>query len=166
MAEPTKNGTGTAQDKAAPAAIQARMVSQYIKDLSFENPNIRKLLSSPGDAPNLNVEVSVAAEKVEGDLFESSIQFKGMAVNNIGTIYVLETVYAGIFKIESVPEQALEPFLLISGPTMLFPFLRRLVADITREGGFPPLMLDPIDFASLYFRRKQEEEAEKGKTVA
>ena len=108
----------------------------------------------------------MAAEKIEGDLYESSILFKGTAVNNIGTIYVMEAIYAGVFKVESVPEQALEPFLLISGPTMLFPFLRRLVADVTRDGGFPPLMLDPIDFAGLYFRRKQEDEKSQGTSVA
>ena len=159
MAETTKakNGaTNAAKAGGAPVAIQAKCVSQYIKDLSFENPNIRKLIKAPGDSPNLKVEVNVNAERVEADLFESAIEFKATAANNVGTIYVLETVYAGLFKIESMPEQALEPFLLISGPSTLFPFLRRLVADVTREGGYPPLMLDPIDFASLYMRRQQE----------
>ena len=154
-----KNGASNAAKAAAggaPVAIQAKCVSQYIKDLSFENPNIRKLIKAPGDSPNLKVEVNVNAERVEADLFESAIEFKATAANNVGTIYVLETVYAGLFKIESMPEQALEPFLLISGPSTLFPFLRRLVADVTREGGYPPLMLDPIDFASLYMRRQQE----------
>ncbi|NOT71934.1 MAG: protein-export chaperone SecB [Hyphomicrobium sp.] len=141
---------------AAPAPIQVKILSQYIKDLSFENPNIRKLMASPGDQPNLKVEVNVNAERIDGDIYESAIEFKAIASNNIGTIYVLETVYAGLFKIESIPEQALEPFLLISGPTTIFPFLRRLVADVTREGGYPPLMLDPIDFAQLYMRRQQE----------
>ena len=68
-------------------------------------------------------------------------------------------VYAGIFKIKNIPEEALEPFLLINCPALLFPYLRRLASDLTREGGFPPLLLDPIDFASLYMRRKQEGEA-------
>lgn len=95
-----------------------------------------------------------------------AIEFKATASNNLGTIYVLETVYAGVLKIESIPEQALEPFLLISGPTMIFPFLRRLVADITREGGFPPLLLDPIDFGGLYVRRQQQLAQSAGKTVA
>jgi preprotein translocase subunit SecB len=143
----------------APAAqppVQVKILSQFIKDLSFENPNIRKLMASPGDAPNLKVEVNVNAERVDGDVFESAIELKATAANNIGTIYVLETVYAGLFKIENMPEQAMEPFLLISAPTTIFPFLRRLVADVTREGGYPPLMLDPIDFAQLYMRRQQE----------
>lgn len=157
MAEGKNNGSGAANaERQAPVAIQARIVNQYIKDLSFENPNIRKLMKESGEPPKLNVEVNVLAEKVDSDLFESAIEFKATAANNLGTIYVLETVYAGMFKVESIPEQALEPFLLISGPSMLFPFLRRLVADITREGGYPPLMLDPIDFAGLYMSRKQQ----------
>lgn len=154
MAE-TANGSNGASQQAQPP-VQVRILSQYVKDLSFENPIVRKLMASPGDSPNLKVEVNVNAERVEGDIFESAIEFKATATNNIGTIYVLETVYAGLFKIESMPEQALEPFLLISGPTTIFPFLRRLVADVTREGGYPPLMLDPIDFASLYMRRQKE----------
>lgn len=144
--------------KAAGAAIpiQAKVLNQYVKDMSFENPNIRKLMTGGGDAPTLKVEVNVNAERVDKDIYESGIELKATATNNIGTVYVLETVYAGLFKIESIPEQALEPFLLISAPMTIFPFLRRLVADITREGGYPPLLLDPIDFAGLYFRRQQE----------
>jgi preprotein translocase subunit SecB len=159
MAEQTNGKTAPAAGTAAGAAqpqVQVKVLSQYIKDLSFENPNIRKLMAAPGDAPNLKVEVNVNAERVDGDVYESAIELKATAANNVGTIYVLETVYAGLFKIENIPEQALEPFLLISGPTTIFPFLRRIVADITREGGYPPLMLDPIDFHGLYMRRQQD----------
>jgi len=167
MAENTKNGgQKAAQAAPAPIPIQAKVLNQYIKDLSFENPNIRKLMSGPGDPPGLKVEVNVNAERVEGDVYESAIEFKATAENNIGKIYILETVYAGLFKIEQIPEQALEPFLLISAPMTLFPFLRRLVADVTREGGYPPLMLDPIDFAGLYFRRQQELASSSGKLNA
>ena len=163
----SKNGGKSADTSPAKQAppIQAQVVAQYVKDLSFENPNIRKLIASPGDSPNLKVEVNVNAERVEGDIYESAIEFKATAANNIGTIYVLETVYAGLFRIESMPEQALEPFLLISAPTTIFPFLRRLVADVTREGGYPPLMLDPIDFASLYMRRQQKMKGEEQANV-
>ena len=150
------NGSANAPRTAGQLPVQAKIVSQYVKDLSFENPNVEKLLTNSGDQPNLKVEVNVSAHRVENDLFESAIDFKATASNNIGTIYLLETVYAGLLKIESIPEAALEPFLLISGPTMLFPFLRRLVADITREGGYPPLLLEPIDFGALYLRRQQQ----------
>lgn len=149
----SENGKAEAS---APIPIQAKVLNQYIKDMSFENPNIRKLMTGPGDPPSLKVEVNVAAERLDENVYESAIQLKATAENNIGTVYVMETVYAGLFRIEKVPEQALEPFLLISAPMTLFPFLRRLVADVTREGGYPPLLLDPIDFAGLYFRRQQE----------
>lgn len=163
MAEPTngKNGATDAVKADASTPIQAKIVSQYLKDLSFENPNVRKLISGGGETPNLKVEVNVNAQRIEGELYESAIEFKATAANNIGTIYVLEAVYAGLFKIETIPEQALQPFLLISGPSMIFPFLRRLVADVTREGEFPPLLLDPIDFAGLFMRRQQERSAAK-----
>jgi preprotein translocase subunit SecB len=160
------NGSANALKAAGQVAVQAKIVSQYVKDLSFENPNVRKLLTSPGDQPNLKVEVNVGAQRVDNDLYESAIEFKATASNNIGTIYLLETVYAGLLKIESIPDSALEPFLLISGPTMLFPFLRRLVADITREGGYPPLLLEPIDFAALYLRRQQQRAQVPGKAEA
>jgi preprotein translocase subunit SecB len=161
----SKNGSAAAPDSQEQPTIQAKIVNQYIKDLSFENPNIRKLITNPGDQPNLKVEVNVGAQRIDKDLFETAIEFKVSATNNLGTIYILETVYAGLLKIESIPEEALEPFLLISGPTMIFPFLRRLVADVTREGGFPPLLLDPIDFGSLYVRRQQQQQAQGGKAI-
>ena len=142
---------------------QVNIVAQFIRDLSFENPNIGRLLDGPGDNPNLKLEVNVNAERTRPDLYQSTIDFKAHATNKDGTIYIFECVYGGLFGIKNIPEQALEPFLLINCPTILFPFLRRLVADITREGGFPPLMLDPIDFAGLYMRRQQELAAKAGK---
>ena len=143
--------------------MQAQVVGQFIRDLSFENPNVTRLLDGPGDNPNLKIEVNVNAELTRPELYQSAIDFKAHATNKDGTIYIMECVYGGLFKLQNVPDQALEPFLLINCPTILFPFLRRLVADITREGGFPHLLLDPIDFAGLYIRRQQELAAHQGK---
>jgi preprotein translocase subunit SecB len=160
MTELPNNGSTTGAGPAqAQPPIQAQVLRQYIKDLSFENPNVGKLLDGPGDSPNLKLEVNVNAKRVGRDLFESSIEFNAQATNKAGVIYDLELVYGGIFKIENMPAQALEPFLLINCPLLMFPFVRRLVADITREGGFPPLLLDPIDFAGLFMRKKQQEAA-------
>jgi preprotein translocase subunit SecB len=136
--------------------VQARIVAQYIKDFSFENPSIERLLSGPGDDPNLKVEVNVNGRPMADKLFESAIHFTAKAESKAGVIYEVECIYAGLFQIENMPPPSLEPFLLINGPTLLFPFLRRLLADITREGGFPPLLLDPIDFAQLYIQRQQQ----------
>lgn len=156
MADPAKGKKNSDTDALQPQAVEAQVVGQYIKDLSFENPNVRNLVDGPGEDPNLKLEVNVNAQRVGQDAYESAIDFKAHATNKTGVIYDLEIIYAGLFKIKNIPEQSLEPFLLINCPTLLFPFLRRLAADITREGGFPPLLLDPIDFGVLYMRRQQE----------
>jgi preprotein translocase subunit SecB len=154
MAGSTEGGSAITPDGGTP--VQVRIRGQYIKDLSFENPNVHKLLDAAGEKPALRIEVNVNATKIADKAFESLIQFKAEATNNVvGVIYDLELTYGGLFQIENLPEQALEPFLLINCPSLLFPFVRRLVADLTREGGFPPLLLDPIDFAALFMQRKQ-----------
>ena len=157
MAEQAKAGNGESKGPAQGEQPQVRVVAQYIKDLSFENPNVRKLFDAPGQAPNLRVEVNVNATKVNDKNFESALQLKAEATNNLGIIYDLELVYAGMFEVENMPPAGLEPFLLINCPTLLFPFARRIVADLTREGGFPPLLLDPIDFVALFQKRQQEQ---------
>jgi preprotein translocase subunit SecB len=153
MTEATNVGNGGAQP------VQVRVIAQFVKDLSFECPNVIKLIQAQGEAPELRVEVNVNAQKVGDKVFESAIMFKAQAEAKIGTVYDLELSYAGLFHVENMPEQALEPFLTIECPNLLFPFVRRLVADLTREGGFPPLLLDPINFANLYAKRKQEQTA-------
>lgn len=156
----TGNGNGKPNTPAAaqtmPPPVQVKVVAQYIKDLSFENPNIEKLLKEPGDQPNLQLQINVSAKSVGPQLYESAIDFNAQATNKLGEIYQLELVYAGLFRIENIPEPALEPFLLVNCPSLLFPFVRRIAADLTREGGFPPLLLDPFDFAALFVRRQQE----------
>jgi preprotein translocase subunit SecB len=153
------NGKGTPAAKEPEGEAQqvgVQVVAQYIRDLSFENPNVDKIMEGIGETPNLNLEVNVNANAKGKDVYESAIVFKAVAANKLGTIYDLELVYAGLFRLQGLPQEALEPFLLINCPSLLFPFLRRMVADITREGGFPPLLLDPFDFAALYIRRQQE----------
>jgi preprotein translocase subunit SecB len=151
-----QNGSAKGASPDQAPQLQAQVVGQFIRDLSFENPNVHRLLDGPGENPNLKLEVNVNSERIKPDLYQSAIDFKAHATNKDGTIYIMECVYGGLFKLQNIPEPALEPFLLINCPTILFPFLRRLVADVTREGGFPPLLLDPIDFGALYMRRQQE----------
>jgi len=161
----TQAGKGTnghpegAKDATPP--VQVKVMGQYIKDLSFENPNIDKLIKEPGDNPNLQLAINVTAHAVDSDVYESAIDFNAQATNKLGIVYEIEVIYAGLFKVQNIPQPALEPFLLINCPTILFPFLRRIVADISREGGFPPLLLDPFDFGQLYMRRQQELAANK-----
>lgn len=147
------NGNGVGGDVVHPSI---QVVGQYLKDLSFESPGAPKSLKSPGNNPNLHVDINVNVVKLHDDAFESAIHLKGHASNDEGTIYVIEAVYAGAFEVKNIPDEALEPILLINCPTILFPFLRRIIADMTQEGGFPPLLLDPIDFANLYKQRQEK----------
>ena len=150
-----KNG-GAAATAPEPGQMQVQVLGQHIKDLSFENPNVGKLQIKEGENPAVQLEVNVDAQRLGPDVYESSISFTATASHSGGNIYVLEIVYGGAFRLQNVPPQTLEPFLLVNCPTLLFPFLRRIVADVTREGGYPPLWLDPVDFGALYMRRQQE----------
>ena len=152
MAEPTNGGGNGA---GAPTPMQVRVLGQYIKDMSFENPNIHKLISSAPEEPTLKLEINVAPNQLGADLFEAAITFKAEATAKLGTIYVLEMIYAGLFRIENAPPGVLEPMLHVNCPALLFPFLRRIVCDITREGGFPPLLLDPVDFGALLMKKRE-----------
>jgi preprotein translocase subunit SecB len=152
---------GATPGSGAEERVQIRVLTQFIKDMSFENPSIGKPVIAPGENPNLQVDVAVNAQKVPNatNVFESAITVKALCVAKAGTVYDLECEYGALFELPNMPEQALEPFLTINAPSLIFPFLRRLVADITREGGFPPLLLEPIDFAGLYMQRRQQAEA-------
>lgn len=145
----------TATEKTSEARFQCRILSQYIRDLSFESPSIDRALDGPGTNPNLELEVNVNARSIRESHFQSEIEFRAKATDDNGTIYQMECTYGGVFLIENISREDLEPFMLVNCPSMLFPFLRRIIADLTREGGFPPLFLDPIDFAALYINRKQ-----------
>ena len=154
--ETSGNGNG-----AAPEQAQFNVLAQFIKDLSFESPNTPDSLRGPGNNPNLQVNVTVAADKVDDEVHEVVINFEADATNEAGAIYKLELVYGGLFRLSNMPDHIRHPVLFVNCPTLLFPFLRRIVADLTREGGFPPLMLDPIDFAALYKQNLDKANAEK-----
>ena len=142
-----------AGEQAAPTAgtqPQLNVLGQYIKDLSFENPGAPSALKSPGQNPQLQVSVNVSAKPLPEDEFEVALNIEVHAKNDAGPIYNVELVYCGLFRLRNVPPNLLQPVLLVDCPALLFPFMRRVLADITRDGGFPPLMLDPIDFGRLY----------------
>lgn len=160
----TANGNGAAPDGESKPNVQ--VLGQYIRDLSFENPKAPASLQGPGENPKMQIEVNVGAKKVADDVYESAITFNAKSTTDEGTVYELELVYAGLAKLENVPDNALQPVLLINCPALIFPFLRRVVADITREGGFPPLMLDPIDFGTLYANNLQKQQDDVMKQVA
>lgn len=145
--------TDAAQPEASEAsAPHIRVVAQYVKDLSFENPNAPDSLRAGPQGPAIDLSVNVNARRREGDegLFEVDLKISAKAARENSVAFMVEIVYSGLFLLEGFPLEQSEPILLIECPRILFPFARRLVADVTRDGGFPPLMIDPIDFAGLY----------------
>jgi preprotein translocase subunit SecB len=159
MAQSNGNGGAPAgqngQAAGAGGEVQVRVLNQYIKDMSFENPSVTKPVLAQGENPNIQVEVNVNAQRLGDAVYESAITLRSQCTAKAGAVYEIEVVYGGLFEVKNLPEQQLEPFLLVNCPALLFPYLRRIVSDTTREGGFPPLLLDPIDFAALYMRRQQ-----------
>jgi len=146
-------------DAAPPSAAtqpQLTVLAQYIKDLSFESPSAPQSLQGPGQNPQLKVGVNVNAAPRGDDAYEVALQLEVHAKSDHGVIYNVELIYGGLFRLRGVPQNLLQPVLFVDCPTILFPFLRRVLADVIRDGGFPPLMLDPIDFAGMYQKRLQQ----------
>ncbi|MBI4724358.1 MAG: protein-export chaperone SecB [Rhodomicrobium sp.] len=132
---------------------QVNVLGQYIKDLSFECPDAMRFFRGPGKNPNLQINFNVEVRNVQENAFEVGLALEGEAKSDEGLLYKIELVYAGAFMLRNLPQEAVQPVLFIECPALLFPFVRRIVADLSREAGFPPLLLDPIDFAGLYRRR-------------
>jgi preprotein translocase subunit SecB len=131
---------------------RVQIVAQYIKDLSFENPGAPQTITS---RPNIDLAVDLQARRMEGPLFEVELKLRINAKSNEDKpVFLLELVYAGMLQIVNVPDDVLQQVLLIEGPHLLFPYARRIISDAVRDGGMPPLMIEPIDFAGL-FRSKQ-----------
>ena len=118
--------------------------------MSFENPNAPASLAPREGGPQLAINVNVNAQPLSATDFETVLTLQAKAMHGTEVVFNVELVYAGIFRIQNVPEQHLHPFVFIECPRFLFPFARQIVADATRNGAFPPLMIDPIDFAQLY----------------
>ena len=138
---------------------QVAVISQYVKDLSFENPNAPAVYQWQGQ-PKMEVQFNIGAQKVGDDVHEVTIQIQVSAKSDESTFFQIELAYAGLFALRNIPEEQLQPFLLAEAPRILFPFARRIVSDDAVDGGFAPLMLDPIDFGSLYMARAAQAQAE------
>ena len=138
-------------DAAAPTQAQGpnfRILTQFVRDLSFENPADGR---APQGRPDLNVNVNVDVKKLDQEnLFRTALKIKATAASENAPLFVVDLEYAGVFEITNADDNLTQQLLLIEAPRQLFPFARRIVADVTRDGGYPPLMLDPIDFIALY----------------
>ena len=142
-----------AEENGATPQVRMSVLAQFVRDMSFENMVAQKGITGTDVHPDIQVAVSLDARKRPVDnQFEIVTKFKVTSKNkaNGDTLFLLELDYGGIFHVEGVPEEQLHPFLLIECPRMLFPFVRRIVSDVTRDGGFPPLNIDTVDFLALY----------------
>ena len=135
---------------------QLGILTQYVKDLSFENPSAPERPAEAERAPDITVNVQVEARRLNETAFEVTLQITSNARHQEKPVFLVELTYAGVFTLIGIPKEALEPALLVECPRLLFPFARRIVADVTRDGGFPPLLLAPIDFLALYRNRQQQ----------
>ena len=142
--EPLANGADT-----APAV---GLISQYVKDLSFENPNAPAIFQQQ-QGPAIDVQFDIQANRVADEVHEVTLKIEVRAEGDGVTAFIAELSYAGLFGLRNVPDDAVQPFLLGEGPRLLFPFARRVIADAIRDGGFPPLLLEPIDFNTLYHQQ-------------
>ncbi len=152
------------QDGAKQPQVQMRVLGQFVRDMSFENIMAQKGVGTDVQ-PDVQVQVNLDAKKRQADnQYESSIKLNvtSKAKGGDDVLFLLEIDYVGVFHIENVPEEQLHPFLLIECPRMIFPFLRRVFSDVTRDGGFPPLNLENIDFLSMYRAEIARRQSEQG----
>jgi preprotein translocase subunit SecB len=132
---------------------RVQAISQYVKDLSFENPSAPQ---QPAGRPAIDLGVDLQARRLDQQHFEVTLKLRVSATSESKPVFLLELAYAGLFQIVNVPEEALQGLLLVDCPYIIFPFARRIVADTIRDGALPPLMIDPIDFAALYRSKASE----------
>lgn len=128
------------------------LISQYIKDMSFENPNAPAVYQWTGQ-PQIDIQFNIGASKVAEDVHEVVLKIEAKAVAADRVAFQVELSYAGLFGIRNVPEEQIQPFCYAEAPRLIFPFARRVLADAVRDGGFPPLLIDPIDFNGLYLQQ-------------
>ncbi|HEY5288910.1 MAG TPA: protein-export chaperone SecB [Caulobacteraceae bacterium] len=141
-----------------------RILAQYIKDLSFESPHAPESLRVTGAPPQIDLNVELNANGREDGLYEAELKLTARAARDAETVFHLELVYAGLFQIMGVPPADIEPVLMIECPRYLFPFARRLIADLSAEGGFPPFRLEPIDFGGIYAARLAQQQGQTPQT--
>ena len=141
---------GGPQPQAMP---QIGVLAQYVKDLSFENPNAPRSMAPSGQPPTINIQVNVDAAPMTGSDYEVTLRLEGKAESSNTLLFSFELVFAGVFRIQNVPQESVQPVVMIECPRLLFPFAREIIATAVRNGGFPPLLLDPVDFVTLYRQR-------------
>jgi preprotein translocase subunit SecB len=144
--------TNGGQTPAAPPAEQAqfRVLAQYTKDFSFENPHAPQSISGQPQQPSISIQINVNPKPLSNTDFEVELKIEGKAEHAGTTLFAFDLTYAAVFHMQGIPQENLGPLIMIECPRILFPFAREIIASAVVSGGFPPLLLDPIDFVSLY----------------
>lgn len=147
MAEEEKAATPAADPQSAP---MLNLLTQYISDLSFENPNAPASIINNTGTPAINISINTQVKKQEDEVYAVELALNAKAEREDNLLFNVELVYGGVFRIRNVPENQLPPLLMIECPRLLFPFARQVLANVTQSGGFPPIMMEPVDFAAIY----------------
>ncbi|MEO6224954.1 MAG: protein-export chaperone SecB [Sphingomicrobium sp.] len=158
--EPSANGNGSAENMPQP---QVSIIAQYVKDLSVENPSAPQVFQWQVQ-PKVDVQFNISVAQAADDVHEVTLKIEVSGRSDNGVHFVVELSYAGLFAISGLPDEALQPFLLIEAPRLIFPFARQIVAEAISNTGFAPLLLDPIDFASAYMQQVEAAAAGEGGT--
>jgi preprotein translocase subunit SecB len=145
---------------------QLNVLTQYIKDFSFENPNAPRSLTPPQQQPAINIQINVNVKGVSETDYEVELKIEGKADSAGSVMFGFDLTYAGVFRIQNVPQESMHPLVMIECPRLLFPFAREIVASAVRDGGFPPLLIDPIDFVALYRQKMSELQPQAPTTTA
>jgi preprotein translocase subunit SecB len=159
---------GGEQPQAQENAPQLNVLGQFIKDFSFENPNAPRSLAPSQTQPNINIQINVGVGQLAANDYEVSLKLEGKAESADATallLFAFDLTYAGLFRIQNVPQEQIHPVVMIECPRLLFPFAREIIASSVRGGGFPPLLLDPVDFVALYQQRLAQMQQEPAAVV-
>lgn len=151
--------TETPEKPTEQPAASVALRAQYVKDLSFENPKAPQSLFSLKEAPQMEVSVNLGAQRLDQEVFELSVHINARAIAENATIFMADLTYAGVLEIKGVAEEMLDQIVFIQGAFLIYPFARRVISDVTRDGGFPPLQMEPIDFFALYQQNRTKQQA-------
>ena len=141
------------------------LLAQYLKDCSYENPNAPQSLAKDLLAPSIDVTMDVQVQPLGENRFEVALRTTATASRDTEAVFVAEVLFAGVFELFDVPEEKIQLVCLVDCPGLLFPFARRVLSDLTRDGGMPPILLDPVDFGALYERRQSQPASTDGQTI-
>lgn len=160
----TNGGPAESPAQNPQAQPQLNVLAQYVKDLSFENPNAPQSMTI-AKQPQISIQINVGAKQLSNTDTEVSLKLEGKAETDGSLLFSFDLEFAGMFRIQNVPAESMNPVVMIECPRMLFPFAREIIASTVRNGGFPPLLLDPIDFVALYRQRMAQQQPANAPTV-